>query len=223
MESVMNSTRDTDQTASAGNGDDFNPQEAAALLDQARRQARRKFCPNPPLLSFLQAIVVLLAYGGIWLSVRGQHPYKGPSGWAITITYLLVFLVIGSAGAAMKRATTGVSGLSRRQMRARLSVLGVAWAAVYVYQGALYHAGVSHAIVYGLYPATAPLMIVGLVGAAIAAGMSDWPSLATTLGVAVVAAISAFGGPRGVWLFMGIGLCLALLATGVATTVRQRA
>ena len=28
------------------------------------------------------AFVALLAFGAIWLSVRGQHPYSGPSAWA---------------------------------------------------------------------------------------------------------------------------------------------
>lgn len=67
--------------------------------------------------------------------------------------------------AATKRATAGVRGKSRARP-AEIAVLAVAWAAVYVFMGALYHAGASHAIVYGLYPATAPLIIVGVAGAA---------------------------------------------------------
>ncbi len=220
----MNGTRDTDQTAAPDNGGgDFNPQEAASLLRQTRQQARRKFEPNPPLLSFLRAIVLLVAFGGIWLSVRGQHPYKGPNGWAIVVAYLLVFLVIGASVTTMKRASAGITGKSRREMRARMSVLGVAWIAVYVFQGALHYAGVSASIVYGLYPATAPFMIVGLVGAALSVGQGDWIAFGTTLAVGVVATVAAFGGPVGAWLIMGIGLSLALLATGIATTVRQRA
>jgi hypothetical protein len=46
-------------------------------------------------------------------------------------------------------------------------------------------AGASHTIVYGLYPATAPLMIVGLVSAANAAGREDWPMVGITLPVAI--------------------------------------
>jgi hypothetical protein len=71
----MNGTSDTSGTAAVGNGDGFGPQEAATLLDEARRQARRQFEATPPWLSLIQAVVVLGAYGAIWLSVRGQHPY----------------------------------------------------------------------------------------------------------------------------------------------------
>ncbi len=86
----------------------------------------------------------------------------------------------------------------------------------------LYHAGASHAIVFGLYPATAPLLILGLVGAANAAGREDWPMTGTTLAVAIVAAVAAFGGPVGAWLIMGIGLCAVFLSTAAFTVWQQR-
>jgi hypothetical protein len=216
----MTHTPDTGQTTPGGTP--LDPKDAAALLDQTTQTARRKFDPNPPLLSVLRAIVVLGAFGAIWLSVRDQHPYKGPNGWAIGVTYLLVALVIGASAGAMKRASAGVTGDTLRQRRASIAVLLVAWIAVYAFEGALYHAGVSHAIVYGLYPATAPFMIVGLVGAANAAGRQDWPMLATTLTVGVVATVAAFGGPAGCWLIMGIGLFVAMLGTAVTSAWRQR-
>lgn len=219
----MAGTPDTNGTATADNGAGFDPREAAALLEQTTRQARRQFDPHPPLLTGLMAVVVLGAYMGIWLSVRGQHPYTGPTGWAIALAYILVFGVIGVAARATKKAVTGVGGTSRRQLRASTVVLLAAWAAVYVYMGALYHAGASHAIVYGLYPATAPLMILGLVGAAVSAGNQDWRSFGTTLGVAVIAAGSAFAGPVNAWLSMGIGLCAGLLVSTAVNVWLKRA
>lgn len=212
-----------DAAAPAGDGDGLDPREAAEVLEQTRREARRKFEPNPPLLSLVRAVVILGAYGAVWLSVRAQHPYKGPNGLAIAAVYIIVFMVIGASVAAIKRATAGVGGQSRRQMRASISVLLVAWIVVYVFQGALYHAGVSHAIVYGLYPATVPLMIVGLVGAGIAAAQEDWPAFGSTLTVAVVAAGSSFAGPVNAWLIMGVGLCAAMLGSAAAIAWRQRA
>jgi hypothetical protein len=81
----MNDTRDTSGTATAGDGGGLDPQEAAALLEQAQRQARRQLEINPPALSLIRAAVVLGAYGAIWLSVRGSTPTKGrmpwPSSW----------------------------------------------------------------------------------------------------------------------------------------------
>ena len=44
----MNPTPDT--SASAGNGGNFDPRQAAALLDQTTQDARRKLAPSPPWL-----------------------------------------------------------------------------------------------------------------------------------------------------------------------------
>ena len=80
---------------------------------------------------------------------------------------------------------------------------------MYVFEGAFYKTGAP--IIYGIYPATAPFLIVGLAAAAWAAGRQDWPLTATCRGVAIVAAFAALTGPVYCWLVMGIGLCLAML------------
>jgi hypothetical protein len=200
----------------------LDPHEAAAMLDQATQQARRRFQPNPPLLNVFRAFVVLAAFGSLWFSVRGQHPYTGPSGWAVAIAYVLVAVVIGWSASALKRSGAGVTGPAQRARNLGIGVLLVGWVLVYVFQGALYKAGAPHDIVYGLYPATAPFFIVGLAGAANSAGREDWPMTATTLAVAVVAAVAAYGGPIDCWLIMGIGLCLAMLGYAAFTVWQQR-
>ncbi len=205
-----------------GHDSPLDPHEAAAMLDQATQRARRKFQPNPPLLNVFRAFVVLAAFGSLWLSVRGQHPYTGPSGWAVAIAYVLVAVVIGWSASALKRSGAGVTGPAQRARNLGIGVLLVGWVLVYVFQGALYKAGAPHDIVYGLYPATAPFFIIGLAGAANSAGREDWPTTATTLAVAVVAAVAAFGGPIDCWLIMGIGLCLAMLGNAAFTVWQQR-
>jgi hypothetical protein len=223
--SKMSESGDINPAATAGNsgnGGDFGPRQAAALLDQTTQQARRRFQPSPPLLNVFRAVVVLAAFGGIWLSVRRQHPYIGPSGWALAITFALVGIVIGWSAAAMKRADAGVTGPAQRARNIEIAVMLTAWAAVYLFMGALAVAGASDAIVYGLYPATAPFIVVGLVGAANAAGRQDWPMLRSTLPLAVVGVVAAFGGPVNVWLIMGIGLCVVFLGTAGFTFWQQR-
>jgi hypothetical protein len=42
----MNETHDTNETATADNGGELDPQEAATLLEQTKRQAQRKFDPK---------------------------------------------------------------------------------------------------------------------------------------------------------------------------------
>ena len=70
----MNHTLD----AAAGDGGAFDPRQAAALLDQTTQQARRQLEPSPPWLLVIRAVLVLAALGAVWLSVRGQHPYRAP-------------------------------------------------------------------------------------------------------------------------------------------------
>src|ERR1022692_3409103 len=137
----MNDTRDTNETATADDGGGFDPRAAAALLEQTSRQARRQFGANPPLLWLIRAVVALIGYGAIWLSVRGQHPYQGPGGVALVVVYALVIVVFQATIWARKRATAGVGGRSRQLRQAQLTALLVPYAAGYVFMGALLHAG----------------------------------------------------------------------------------
>jgi hypothetical protein len=213
----MNGTRDNNGTATADNGGGFDPREAAALIEQTQRQTRRQLNPNPPLVYMIAAVVVLAAYGTIWLSVRGQHPYTGPTGVDAGVVYPLLAIMITAVAVVANRARAGVGGRSQRQRRAEVTALVVVWVAVYVFQGALYHAGVSHAIAYGLYPAVGPLIIAGAAMAGIAAAREDRLRLGITLGVVAVGAISAFAGPVGVWAAAGLGLFAVLLGAAAAT------
>ena len=157
----MNERYDVDETATADEGGELDPSTAAALLEQTKRRAQRKFDTRPPLLMLIGAVVVLVAYGAVWWSVRRQHPYSGPSGTALAVLYTTLIVWVVVVARFFRRATSGVSGRSSRQRGAEGAAFASIWTAVYVFQGALYHAGASHAIVYGIYPAAAPLIIVG--------------------------------------------------------------
>jgi hypothetical protein len=204
------------ETAASGQSNELDPQEAAAILGQTRRRAQRRFDRRPPLLMLLGAAVLLVVFGVVWLSVRHQHPYSGPSGAALAVLYgtLISWSVV--VATVQRRARTGIGGRSVRQQRAVGAAFAVIWTAVYVFQGALHHAGVSHAIAYGIYPATAPLIIVGSAAATYSAAGEDWSALAASLGAIAVACGAAFAGPAGVWLVMGIGLSALVLAFGAA-------
>ena len=73
-----------------------------------------------------------------------------------------------------------------------------------------------------LYPASAPLLIIGLASAAVGAAFRYWPLAGTSLGTAVVAAAAGFGGPAGSWLITGIGLCAVYLGIAAFTAWWQR-
>ena len=217
----MNETHDTNETATADDGGGLDPRAAAALIEQTKRQAQRQFDLRPPLLTLLRAAVILAAYGTVWLSVRGQHPYQGPTGAALAVVYGAVIVVIIVSVAVVRRATSGVGGQSQRQRGAYGAAFGTAWIAVSVFQGALYHVDPSHAIVYGVFPAAAPLLVLGAAAAGMVAAREDWRTLGGAIAVIALGTGSAFAGPAGVWGVIAVGGCV--IAIGYAAyQLRQR-
>ncbi len=212
----MNGTRDRDETGMADEERGLDPREAANLLEQTRRQAKRGFDYRTPALSLLGAVVVLVAFGALWLSVRGQHPYKGPTAPALLFMYGVLVAWIVVVVSVNRRANAGVSGRSIRQQRAYAVVLVAALVAVSVFQGVLKADGVSLAIVYGIYPPTAQLIVMGAIAASVAAGREEWPGFGVAITVMAVATASAFAGPVGVWLWNGIGCAVAVLGYSAA-------
>jgi hypothetical protein len=193
-----------------GDGGELDPQAAALLLAQSQRQAQRALDFRSPRLSLLAAAIALAAFGAIWLSVRGQHPYRGPTPAGLVVLYAVVAVRIGTFLYAYRRATAGVTGGSARRQRREGAAVAVALLAVYLVMAALAHAGASDQVVYGVYVGTATLIVLGTFGAARSAVRADWPGLGLSVAIMLVAAGSAFAGPRGVWLSDGVGLCAVL-------------
>jgi len=215
----MNHTPDT--SSAAGNGGDFDPRQAAALLDRTTQQTRRHIEPAQPWLLAIRAVMVMAVLGTVWLSVRGQHPYKGPTSSVLPFVFVFVVVNFLATVTVRKRATAGVSGRSRLRP-AEIAVLTVIWVGVYVVMGVMIGAGVSDRIVYGLYPVTAPLILAGLAWAVITATRADWQSCGTGLAVAITGAVALAAGPAGSWLAAGIGLCLTLLGSAAVIVWQQR-
>ena len=210
----MNHTPDT---ATAGNGGTFDPQQAAALLDQTTREARRKFAPSPPWLLATRAVLVLLALGSIWLSVRVQHPYRGPT--AADIPVLIVFVVVNfTATVAVRRhATAGVTGRSRFS-QGEIIVLALSFVAAVLVMTGLGAAGVK----FAFYP-TSVLVIPGLAWAALSVARGNWRSFSTGVALVVLGIVGAFAGSAGSWAVAAVGLCAVLLGEAAAIAWQQRA
>ena len=208
-------------TADTNQGGGFDPGQAGALTDQATRQARRQSTPLTTLLWTFRAIAILVVGGSFWLSVRGQHPYSGPTGWAWAVAVVAAAINIGLTAWVTGRASTGVSGPAQREWRPWKPIVLAAWIIAYLATAPHYHAGLSHPV-WGVYPASAPLLIIGLASAAVAAAFRYWPMTGASLAIAVVAAAAGFGGPVGSWLILGVGLCAAYLGTGALKTWQQR-
>ena len=201
----------------------LDPRKAARLLAQTKRQTQRELDFRSPWLSLLAAAAALVAFGSVWLSVRGQHPYKYPTIVGLLGLYAVVAIRIGSVLYAHRRASAGVSGGSVRRRRAEGAALAVALVAVYVIMGALAKAGASDGVVYGVYVATATMLVLGTFGAARSAVREDWRELGISIAILLVAAGSAFAGPSGVWLSNGIGVCVVLLGDSAAQAWRRHA
>lgn len=216
----MQGARDIDQ---ANQDDGLDPREAARLLAETEREAQRQFNLSPVWITAVMGVVILVAYGALWLSTRGQHPYKGPSVGVVGLVYAAVAVAIAASVKVYRRATTGVSGPSLRQQQ----VEGVAILVSFVLgspvlQGAMKHNGASDAIVYGVIPAAAPLIIVGTTVLGIAASKADWPQFGAALAVVITGVAAAFVGPSEAWLAAGIGLCIAMVAYAAADALRHR-
>jgi hypothetical protein len=215
----MNNTPDT---AAADNGGSFDPTQAAALLGETTQDARRRLEPYPPWMTVIRAVTVLIGCGAVWLSVRGQHPYRGPT-VAVGIPVVAAFVLINFAAtmAVARRATVGVSGKSRLHP-AEIAIMSVVWIGVFVVLAVLAGSGVSRSVVYGLYPTTVPLIAAGLAWAGIMAVRSNWRACGIGLAVAAIGAIGLLAGPAGAWAVAGVGICVLLLGRAAVIASRQR-
>jgi hypothetical protein len=213
---------DTDETTAAADNDEFDPRAAAQLVRQTTVGARRSFEPFPPWLLVVRAFLALAAYGAIWLSVRGQHPYAHPTAAVIPVGVAVGIANVVATLVVARHATAGLGGRSRLR-QGEIAVMVVLWVGVFVAMGVLAGAGVSDAIVYGRYPASAPLLLVGLAWASIMAARGEWRLGASGLAAAVVGAVAALTGPATSWAVAGVGLCLILLERAAERSRRQRA
>jgi hypothetical protein len=137
------------------------------------------------------------------------------------VIIVLVAINIGWSTWAIRRAAAGVSGPAERKRRAWIAVMLAVLIAGYAVTAPLYHAGASPPV-YGLYPASAPWLVVGLAGAAIAAALRYWLIAAVLGAMGVVAAAAGFAGPADAWLVMAIGLAAVCLASAAARAWQQQ-
>lgn len=167
-------------------------QEAAAVAQDARVRARRELVISAPLVYTAWGLVWFLGYGAMWLSARGQHPYRGPSGVSIAA----VFVLAGFAAAAVlfiaHKATAGIDGQSVRYRR----IIITTWVTGYLIL-LLVQAGISRSV------STRALAFVALAGPLVLAGL-----------VYILASVLGRNRPAfalGAWLVIA-GACCAWLA-----------
>lgn len=192
----MNEGTGTKGGPAAGEAAGMDAQGAAAIVQEARERARRELRVSRPVLFVTWGLVVLVSYGAMWLSVRGQHPYHGPAWETLLLAVLLFVIAAGATANVVDRAASGVSG--RSELRRGIFALAVlaGFAALEIERQALWHAGASRPLV-ALFGEAIPLLVAGLVLVASSAVTArlDWPRLALGLWLLAVAAGGAWAGP----------------------------
>lgn len=219
----MSEKYDVSETATADEGAAFKPREAARLLEETARQARREFDPRLALGAVVGAGIFLFGYGAVWWSFHDQHPYgSGPALWSLAVLYGLIAVAAIVGSVTVGRARAGISGKARRQQRAQQAAFGAALVGAAVFEGALRYLGVSFEIVYGVYGPTVPLIAVAAAAAGVMATREQWLELGVCIAIIAVASVSAFFGPLGAWGLTGLGCCLVLLVYAASLVAQQR-
>lgn len=180
--------------------DVLDARQAAELLRRSADHARGRLMVNQPLIYGAWGLAWLIGCGAMWLSVLGQHPFRGAAGWASAVLGVGIGLAIVVTAIATVRASRGIGGVSASQGM----IFGLAWpagfAALFIIIGAASHFGAS-AQVMGVLGAAGPLLLIGLIYM-VAAGMwLDRVMFCLGVWALVVAAAGAWTGPVGV-LFM---------------------
>src|SRR5216684_8814013 len=121
----------------------LDAQGAAVIAQEARERVRRELRVRRPVLFVTWGLVVLVGYGAMWLSVRGQRPYHGPAWATLLLAFLLFVAAAGVTAQVVDRAASGVGGWSELQRGIFALALLAGFAALEIEKQALSHAGAS--------------------------------------------------------------------------------
>jgi hypothetical protein len=187
--------------------------DAAVILAEARARAQHELSFSDPVLLVTWGLVWLIAYGSIWVSVRGQQPYIGPPSGVLLVLFLLLAGALSVTAAVMNRAVSGVGGLSAVRRRSHYLALVIGYTGVLVMEGGLAHSGASRPV-YDVFGAAAPVLVTGAIYIASSAATQDWGVFGLGAWLVIVAAASSYAGPWSVWAVDGLagGIAFLLLA-----------
>jgi len=175
----------------------MDAQGAAVIMQQARERAGSELRIRRPVLFVTWGLALLIGYGSMWLSVRGQHPFHGAAWPTLLLALLLLAIAAIITAQVVDRAASGVGGRSEMQRGIFVLALAAGYGALLIEKSALASAGVSRPVeaVLGF---TAPMLVAGLVfvaTSAITTGL-NWPRLILGIWLLAVAAGGSWAGPE---------------------------
>jgi hypothetical protein len=198
----------------------LDARQAAELIRASEDHARERLMINQPLIYGSWGLAWLIGCGAMWLSVLGQHPFRGAAGWASAILGVGICLAIVATAISTGRSGRGVGGVSARQS----TMFGLSWpagfAALFAIIGAASHFGASPQVL-GVLGAAGPLMLVGLIYTLGAAMWQDRVMFFLGVWSLLIAAIGAWTGPVGVLLMDAAGGGGGFLAAAALTARRN--
>lgn len=201
----------------------MEPREAARLLAQTQADARRSLDFRAPWVSLVAAVVVLAGFGIVWLDVRDQHPFTGPSPASLAVFYALIALRIATVIYSYARARTGISGRSVKvQSEEAIVMIGVLLVCYLALIGIANNSGSHGKGFYWSLFLTGTLIAPAAIWAGRSAFHKSWHEVALAVSVALIAALAAIAGPRGMWLVNGVGLCVLLLVMATRDKWQRR-
>jgi hypothetical protein len=206
-----------DDAASMADGTPMGVAEAAAIIRDAGEKARRGLGVRYRATFTIWGLGLLIGYGAMWLTVRGQHPFRGPDPAAFAAVALLGAASI-MAGLDQARAESGVRGLSAVRRRLSFASVLIGLAAMFAVEGALVHAGAGRPVT-SVFEASAPVLVAGLFYLTSSAVRPHWAVTGLGLWLFVVAAAGGFAGPVGVW---GVDALAAGLAYLLMAAIQPR-
>jgi hypothetical protein len=177
----------------------MDAEAAARLIRETRDHAYDRLAVKQARMYGIWGVAWLIGLGTMWLSVRGQDPYTGPSGVSFAILGVLIALAAIASIAVVGRATRGIGGTSSQQGM----LYGLSWAAgmaaVFTIEGALAHAGASGKVL-GVMGAAGPLLVTGLIYVVGSAIWLDRVMFSVGLWLLAITAAGTWTGPVGLLL-----------------------
>lgn len=199
----------------------MDAQGAAVIMQEARERAEHELTVSHPAIFGAWALVYLLGYGAIWLSVREQRPYHAPAGWALALLAMLAVAALAVNALAVDRAHSGIGGVSALRRRIYFLSLAVGWTGVIIMQAALRYDGASRGVV-GVFTASSPLLVAGVILVAGTAAWLNWYMFGLGIWLIAVAAFSGFAGPAGAWAVDALAVGLPFLLMAALRLARSR-
>jgi uncharacterized membrane protein YhaH (DUF805 family) len=173
-------------------------------------------------VSLVAAVVALAGFGIVWLNVRNQHPFTGPSPASLVFFYALIAVRIATVIYAYARARSGVSGRSVKVHRDEAVVMSGVLLVCYLALIGIANSGSHGAGFYWSLFLNGTLIALAVVWAGRCAIHKRWHEVAVAAAVALIAVVGAIAGPRGMWLVNGVGLCVLLLTEAAIGTWQRR-